>query len=83
MAPGFIGTDMTAADRRAASDVTFEQFLEGAAEEIPVGRVGQPEDIAHAVSFFCSEAAGFVNGQVLYVAGGPRGPDVRRTPRCR
>jgi len=37
-----------------------------------VGRVGRPEDIANAVSFFCSEAASFVNGQVLYVAGGPK-----------
>ena len=41
--------------------------------EIPVARPGQVEDIAHAVSFFTSEGAGFVSGQVLYVAGGPRG----------
>jgi 3-oxoacyl-[acyl-carrier protein] reductase len=34
--------------------------------------VGQPEDIAGAVSFFCSEQSGFVSGQVLYVAGGPK-----------
>ena len=52
--------------------LTYEQFVEGVAKEIPVGRVGQPEDIANAVSFFCSEAASFVNGQVLYVAGGPK-----------
>ncbi|WP_315095315.1 3-oxoacyl-ACP reductase FabG [uncultured Cellulomonas sp.] len=71
VAPGFIATDML---RQTAEriGITFEQFLEGAAKEIPVGRVGQPEDIANAVSFFCSEAAGFVNGQVLYVAGGPK-----------
>ena len=40
--------------------------------DVPVGRIGVPEDIANAVSFFCSEASGFVNGQVLYVAGGPK-----------
>jgi 3-oxoacyl-[acyl-carrier protein] reductase len=71
IAPGFIATDML----RATADrmkVPFEQFLEGAAKEIPVGRVGQPEDIAAAASFFCSEGAGFVSGQVLYVAGGPK-----------
>jgi hypothetical protein len=42
-----------------------------AAAQIPVGRVGQPDDVAHAVSFIASEGAGFVSGQVLYVAGGP------------
>ena len=40
--------------------------------QIPVARVGQPEDIAHLVSFFVSEGAGFVSGQVVYVAGGPK-----------
>lgn len=37
---------------------------------VPVRRLGQPEDIAHAVDFFLSEGAGFVTGQVLYVCGG-------------
>lgn len=71
VAPGFIATDMI---RQTAERMrlTYEQFVEGVAKDIPVGRVGQPEDIANAVSFFCSEAAGFVNGQVLYVAGGPK-----------
>lgn len=71
VAPGFIATDMLR-QTAARIGITFEQFLEGAAKEIPVGRVGQPEDIANAVSFFCADAAGFVNGQVLYVAGGPK-----------
>jgi 3-oxoacyl-[acyl-carrier protein] reductase len=53
--------------------VTFEEFQEARAKETPVPRVGQPEDIAHAVSFFVSDGASFVTGQVLYVAGGPRG----------
>ena len=35
-------------------------------------RVGRPEDIAHTISFLVSEGAGFVTGQVIYVAGGPR-----------
>jgi 3-oxoacyl-[acyl-carrier protein] reductase len=38
---------------------------------IPVQRVGQVEDIAHAISFFASEGAGFVSGQILYLSGGP------------
>ncbi|KQM81372.1 3-oxoacyl-ACP reductase FabG [Agromyces sp. Leaf222] len=71
VAPGFIATDML---RQTAErmGITNEQLLEGAAKEIPVGRVGQPEDVAAAVSFFCSDAASFVSGQVLYVAGGPK-----------
>jgi 3-oxoacyl-[acyl-carrier protein] reductase len=43
------------------------------AQQIPVRRVGQPEDVANVVSFLVSEAAGFVSGQVICVAGGPRG----------
>lgn len=71
IAPGTIATDMTAATAQRLG-VTFEEFQAAAAKQIPVGRVGVPADIAHAVSFFVSEAASFVSGQVLYVAGGPR-----------
>ena len=53
--------------------VGFEEFKEAAASQIPVNRVGQPEDIANAVSFLASKGAGFVSGQVIYVAGGPKG----------
>jgi 3-oxoacyl-[acyl-carrier protein] reductase len=70
IAPGFIVTDMTAATA-ARLGVSFEDFQAGAAKGIPVQRVGQVEDIAAAVSFLTSEEAGFVSGQVLYVAGGP------------
>lgn len=49
----------------------FDDHQRTAAESIPVGRVGQPEDIAHAVAYFTSPEAGFASGQVLYVAGGP------------
>jgi 3-oxoacyl-[acyl-carrier protein] reductase len=70
VAPGFIVTDMTAATA-ARVGVPFEDFQKGAAERIPVHRVGQPEDVAHVISFLVSEGAGFVSGQVIYVAGGP------------
>jgi 3-oxoacyl-[acyl-carrier protein] reductase len=71
IAPGFIQTDMTAATAERIG-IGFEQFIELAAQQIPVGRVGQPDDIAHTVSFLASEGAGFVSGQVIYVAGGPK-----------
>ncbi|MFR9730114.1 3-oxoacyl-ACP reductase FabG [Saccharopolyspora sp. MS10] len=71
IAPGFIATDMTkaTAERVGAS---FEDFSKAAVSVIPVGRAGEPEDIANAASFFLDERSGFVSGQVLYVAGGPR-----------
>jgi 3-oxoacyl-[acyl-carrier protein] reductase len=72
IAPGFIVTEMTA-ETAARQGIDFEQLQEGAAKQIPVRRVGRPEDIAHLASFFASEGAGFVSGQVMYVAGGPRG----------
>jgi 3-oxoacyl-[acyl-carrier protein] reductase len=72
VAPGFIVTDMTAATA-ARMGVDFETFQSMAAEQIPVARVGRPEDVAHTISFLVSEGAGFVSGQVIYVAGGPRG----------
>ncbi|WP_354639157.1 3-oxoacyl-ACP reductase FabG [Kitasatospora camelliae] len=70
VAPGFIATDMTAATA-ARVGMEFEAFKQAAATQIPVNRVGVPEDVANAISFFASEASGFVSGQVLYVAGGP------------
>ncbi len=71
IAPGFIATEMTAATAERIG-VTFEEFQKSVAEQTPVRRVGVPDDIAHAVSFYVSEGAGYVSGQVLYVAGGPR-----------
>jgi 3-oxoacyl-[acyl-carrier protein] reductase len=70
VAPGFIATDMTAATA-ARVGMSFEDFQAAAATQIPVQRVGKPEDIAAAISYFTSEEASFVSGQVLYVAGGP------------
>jgi 3-oxoacyl-[acyl-carrier protein] reductase len=71
VAPGFIDTEMTRATA-ARIGVDFDKLLEEWAKEIPVGRAGKPEDIATACLFFASEEASFVNGQVLYVAGGPK-----------
>jgi 3-oxoacyl-[acyl-carrier protein] reductase len=70
VAPGFIATDMTAATA-ARVGMGFEDFQAAAASQIPVRRVGLPADVAHVISFLVSEGAGFVSGQVIYVAGGP------------
>jgi 3-oxoacyl-[acyl-carrier protein] reductase len=70
VAPGFIVTDMTAATA-ARVGMGFEEFQAAAAGQIPVQRVGHPDDVANAIAFFTGEAAGFVSGQVLYIAGGP------------
>ncbi|MET9880883.1 3-oxoacyl-ACP reductase FabG [Actinacidiphila glaucinigra] len=70
VAPGFIATDMTAATA-ARIGMGFDEFQAAAATQIPVQRVGNPDDVANAIAFFTGDAAGFVSGQVLYVAGGP------------
>jgi 3-oxoacyl-[acyl-carrier protein] reductase len=70
VAPGFIATEMTKATAERVG-MGFEDFQAAAATQIPVQRVGQPEDVANAIAFFTGDAAGFVSGQVLYVAGGP------------
>jgi 3-oxoacyl-[acyl-carrier protein] reductase len=71
VAPGFIVTEMTKATAERMK-ISFEDMQKGAASQIPVGRVGRPEDIAATVSFLVREDAGFVSGQVIYVAGGPK-----------
>jgi len=70
VAPGFIVTDMTASTA-ARVGMGFEYFHAAASSQIPVRRVGQPGDVANTISFLASEGAGFVSGQVIYVAGGP------------
>ncbi|MCI2421795.1 3-oxoacyl-ACP reductase FabG [Saccharopolyspora sp. K220] len=71
IAPGFIATDMTKATAERVG-MDFDDFAKAAASNIPVARVGQPEDIANTVSFFVDQRSGFVSGQVIYVAGGPK-----------
>ncbi|MFE7130421.1 3-oxoacyl-ACP reductase FabG [Streptomyces sp. NPDC057638] len=70
VAPGFIVTDMTAGTA-ARIGVGFDELQAASAAQIPVQRVGRPEDVANAIAFFTGDDAGFVSGQVLYVAGGP------------
>lgn len=64
VAPGFIETAMTSGLNEKVRDALQAQ--------IPLGRLGSPEDVAHAVAFLCSEEAGYVTGQVLSVDGGMR-----------
>jgi 3-oxoacyl-[acyl-carrier protein] reductase len=71
IAPGLIETDMTHATAERLG-LTWDDYATARAKEIPVARVGVPADIAHAVSFLASDGAGFVSGQVIYVAGGPK-----------
>ena len=72
VAPGFVVTPMTTAVAERLG-VTFEAMVADIVRDIPAGRPGQPEDVANAVSFFADARSGFVSGQVLFVAGGPRG----------
>jgi 3-oxoacyl-[acyl-carrier protein] reductase len=71
VAPGFIDTEMTRATAERVGQ-TFEEFSANRVAQIPVGRPGQPQDVAAMVSFFVREDASFVSGQVVYVAGGPK-----------
>jgi 3-oxoacyl-[acyl-carrier protein] reductase len=71
VAPGFIETDMTVA-AAARAGVTFDEFKAAAAAQVPVARVGQPDDVAATVAFFVRDESSFVSGQVIYVAGGSR-----------
>ncbi|HEJ83641.1 MAG TPA: SDR family oxidoreductase, partial [Desulfobacteraceae bacterium] len=62
VAPGFIDTEMTA----ALSDKVKESFL----SQIPMGRMGMPDDVAETVYWLCSDAAGYITGQIIHVNGG-------------
>ena len=62
IAPGYIDTDMVAA--------VPPQVLEKIVAKIPVGRLGQADEIARGVAFLCSEDAGFVTGSTMSISGG-------------
>ncbi len=62
VAPGYIATDMTAN--------LAPQLVEAARQQIPLGRLGQPEDVACAVAFLASDDAAYITGHVLVVDGG-------------
>lgn len=69
--PGFIDTEMTRSTARRQG-LDPDTVIAEASKIIPVRRVGQPRDVANVICFLSSEEASFVNGQVIYVAGGPR-----------
>ena len=62
VAPGFIETDMTA----SLPEKVREKFL----EQIPLGRMGKPEEVAEVVYWLCSETSSYLTGQVIHVNGG-------------
>jgi len=62
VAPGFIDTEMTA--------VLPEKIKESFIQQIPLGKLGRPEDVAEAVYWLCSDAAAYITGQVIHVSGG-------------
>jgi 3-oxoacyl-[acyl-carrier protein] reductase len=70
VAPGFVETRMTRATAERMG-VDYETFKLGAASQIPLRRVGQPQDIANVIAFLCSDDSSFVSGQNIYVRGGP------------
>ena len=62
VAPGFIDTEMT----RSMPEAVTQQFL----TQVPLGRIGQVEDVVSAVLFLCSPLTGYITGQVIHVNGG-------------
>lgn len=82
--PGPVYTDFNKtvmAQRCESLGISEEQMIERVRQAVPLGRWGQPEDIAHQVGFLCSEAAAWVTGEVFRVSGGLEG--VSATPAKR
>ena len=70
VAPGFVETRMTEATARRMG-MDWEEFKRQALERTPLRKLGQPIDIANVIAFLCTDDAGYVSGQVIYVRGGP------------
>ncbi len=70
VAPGFVDTAMT---RQTAErmGVPYEEFMATVSAQVPLRRVGRPEDVAATIAYLCSDDAAYVSGQVIYVRGGP------------
>ena len=62
IAPGFIDTDMT----QQSDGVNADELI----KEIPLGRFGKPDEVAHLASFLCSEEASYITGQIIHINGG-------------
>jgi len=62
IAPGFIDTDMT----QKSDGVNTDELI----KEIPLGRFGKPDEVAHLASFLCSEEASYITGQTIHINGG-------------
>ncbi|WLP92930.1 3-oxoacyl-ACP reductase FabG [Gordonia sp. NB41Y] len=70
IAPGFIDTDMTRATA-ARMRMDFDDLAKTASKQIPLGRIGRPDDIASVASFLAGPDSRYVTGQIIYVTGGP------------
>jgi 3-oxoacyl-[acyl-carrier protein] reductase len=70
VAPGFVDTRMTRSTAERIG-VDYETFKADTAADIPLGRIGTPEDVAAVITFLASDDARYVSGQTLYVRGGP------------
>ena len=62
VAPGFVDTEMTA----ILPDKAKQRFM----DQIPMGRIGKPDEMAEAVYWLCSDAASYITGQIIHVNGG-------------
>lgn len=71
VAPAFIDTKLS---QGKLSDTEYSNVKDNAIKDIPLRRIGKPEDVANVISFLCSEDSSYISGQIIYInGGGPRG----------